>query len=147
MFLALPLYYMCHVCSCTSNIQRGLMAVARVCNIGGNTAEHPTIHLLHTSHLENALGQKSVSANRGEGKYSTCIICIIYIDSKVMCQTCCLWCWEVFGFSPRWCSPQVLRWSHTESGRPLPAPQTWTLGGCETWAELWKKSYTFSLDG
>lgn len=76
---------MCPVCSCTSNIQRGLIAVARVRNIGGDTAEHPTIHLLHTGHLEDALGQKSVSANKGEGKCSICIICIIYIDSKVMC--------------------------------------------------------------
>lgn len=67
-FLLILLYCMQHVCPSTSDVEHGLMAVASVCSVGGDTAENSSIHLPHTSHLENTLWQKSISGKRGEAR-------------------------------------------------------------------------------
>ncbi len=55
-----------HVCPPTSNIEHGLMAVASVGRVGGDTAENPSIHLPHARDLENTHWQESVSGQGGE---------------------------------------------------------------------------------
>lgn len=51
----------------TSDVENGLMAVASVGNVGGDTAENSSIHLPHACHLEDPHWQKSVSGHGGKG--------------------------------------------------------------------------------
>lgn len=56
---------MLQVCLPTSDVEHGLMAVASVGGVGGDTAENPSIHLPHGCYLENSHWQESVSGHRG----------------------------------------------------------------------------------
>lgn len=64
-YIYIYIYDMLHVCPPTSDVEHGLMAVAGVCDVGGNTAENSSIRLPHARHLEDALRQESVSGRGG----------------------------------------------------------------------------------
>lgn len=56
------------VCPPTSDVEHGLMAVASIGDVGGDTAENSCICLPHACHLENTHRQESVSGQGGEVK-------------------------------------------------------------------------------
>lgn len=53
-------------CPPTSDLEHGLVAEASVGGVGGDTAEHPGVHLPHAGHLEDTHWQESVPGQGGE---------------------------------------------------------------------------------
>lgn len=53
-------------CPFTRDVEHGLLAVPSVGYVTGNTAESPSVHLPHSRHLKNSVGQESVSGQRSE---------------------------------------------------------------------------------
>lgn len=75
------------MCPPTSDVEHGLMAVAGVRDVGGNTAENSSIRLPHARHLEDALRQESVSGRGGGGDQGVgevlnhkCVFLCIYMS-------------------------------------------------------------------
>lgn len=141
----------------TCDVEHGLVAVASVGNVGGNTAENSGINLSHACHLEDPHGQEGVPGDKHNIISTTNLaippgrlLLVLYVDVFNCSNSCSLqfmYCmftwrqryWAPFCLSPRWCWLQVLRWSDTGSERRLPRPQTWSLGVCETLEELRNK--------
>lgn len=64
-FLQLHVHALISLCFHTSDIKHSVVTVASVGNVGGDTAENPSILLPYTCHLENPHWQESVSVQEG----------------------------------------------------------------------------------